>query len=272
MRIVFELITAIALFIWSLNIKDEGFKPELEGMALASCIAAAVELMVWVIKERKLLKLYWSSINPFIRSEIRLTIAYLFRIEVNGKYLLVKSNRLNNTFQPVGGVYKYFHPEATLELNQMGIVTDNHIPNDEVNEYDLRLKQDNKWNLRKFLTWFFENKQRETDPWREFYEELIVPNILEKEHFPYIHNELVGQHYDSIHFDERFRINTFKYADIFVPKYINSTQETLMRNLVNVSSENYIWVTEGEIRNNRSNDGHSIAPHSYKIFHNTKLK
>lgn len=272
MRIILELLASIGLLIWSRQTPDVNFKPELEGMALAAAIAAAIELTIWIINERKFLRLYWSSINPFSRKEIRLTIAYLFRIEVNGKYLLVKSNRLNNTYQPVGGVYKYFHPEATQELNKLGIFPDNNIPNDEDSEYDLRLKQKQKWKLKKFLNWFFENKQRETDPWREFYEELIVPNILDKNQFPYIHHELVGQHYDPIHYDERFSINTFKYADIFVPKFVNHTQESLVRNLITTTSDKYIWVTEAEIRNNRSGDGKAIAPHSYKIFHNTKLK
>lgn len=271
MRIVLEILVAFGLYIWSNNTQDDNFKPELQGMAIGFLIAAVIEIIIWIIKERKLLKLYWTCINPFKAKEIRLTIAYLFRIEVNGKYLLIKSNRLSNTYQPVGGVYKYFHPEATLELNKMGIKTDNHIPNDEDSEFDLRLKMDNKVNLTTFLKWFFENKQREIDPWREFYEELIETNILAKQHFAYIHYELVGQHYEPIHFDRHFRINTFKYVDIFVPKFINNNQENLIRALANTNNPNYLWVTESEIKNNRSNSGHLIAPHSYKIFHNTKL-
>ncbi len=271
MRVVFGIIATIALAIWSYCTLDANLKPELQGMVIAFCIAITIDVMMWFIKEARLLRLYLSCINPFARKEIRLTIAYLFKIEVNGRYLLVKSNRLNNTYQPVGGVYKYFHPEATLELNKLCIVTDNNIPNDEDSEFDLRLKQNNKLKLPLFIKWFLKGIQRETDPWREFYEELIVPGILPANYFPYLHYELVGQHYDPIHYDTRFRTDTFKYADIYIPKYVNHHQETLVRNLVNVPSTDYIWATEEEIKNNKSNNGHAIATHSYKIFHTKKL-
>ena len=38
-------------------------------------------------------------------TEIRVSISYLFQIKVDGKYLLVKGNRIDQ-YQPVGGVFK----------------------------------------------------------------------------------------------------------------------------------------------------------------------
>jgi hypothetical protein len=54
------------------------------------------------------LNLFWFYIQTqfiYRKKEIRLSIAYLYRIKINGKYLLVK-NRNRNFFQPVGGVFK----------------------------------------------------------------------------------------------------------------------------------------------------------------------
>ena len=39
------------------------------------------------------------------KKEIRLSLAYVYRIHINGKYLLIKS-RTRDYYQPVGGVYK----------------------------------------------------------------------------------------------------------------------------------------------------------------------
>ncbi len=50
---------------------------------------------------------------------IRLSCAYLFQIKQDGKYLLIKGNRIEQ-YQPVGGVYKYYNSfnevKSKLEL------------------------------------------------------------------------------------------------------------------------------------------------------------
>lgn len=42
----------------------------------------------------------------FKNEEIRVSAAYLFRIKIENKYLLVKGNKISQ-YQPIGGVYKY---------------------------------------------------------------------------------------------------------------------------------------------------------------------
>lgn len=153
----------------------------------------------------------------------------------------------------------------------MSIVTDTHIPNDDVNEYDLRLKMNKRKNIRKFLKWFFSNKEREFDPWREFYEELVESQILPASVFKYIHYDLVGQHFEPIHFDTRFNIDTFKYADIYTPKFVTDEQKEEVRKLLSVNSPEFIWATEQEILNKTTDDGKRIADHTFKIFHTKRL-
>src|SRR5690606_17970355 len=56
---------------------------------------------------------------------IRVSIAYLFKIYVDGKYLLVKGRNIDQ-LQPVGGVYKRL-PESSMLFNQLGILDDKEI-------------------------------------------------------------------------------------------------------------------------------------------------
>ena len=60
----------------------------------------------------------WYQQLKYRKKEIRLSFSYLFKIQIDGKYLLIKGNRLKNQYQPVGGVYKYY-PEAILQEKQL---------------------------------------------------------------------------------------------------------------------------------------------------------
>jgi len=266
---ILEFCLAVGFFIAGCFI--ESLRAELKGLALGIAGVLIIDIIDYLIRGRAFLKLYWDCHKPFAGSEIRLTIAYLLRIEVNGKYLLVKSHRIANTFQPVGGVYKYFNPEAKLVLERMGAITDNKIGNDTITECDLRLNLTDRRNIGKFLKWFFKEEDRECDPWREFYEELIGPGILPAKEFPFMHYRLVGQHFEPIHNDPFFNVETFKYADIYVPKFITARQTDAVNYLASLESSEYIWVTQKEIIQGISYGGHRIAEHSHKIFHNKFL-
>ncbi len=268
---ILEVIFMVSLITWGRFWANEGLQPELYGMAIGAAGILLIEIFDYLIKERAFLRLYWDCYKPWTPNEIRLTIAYLFRIEMNGKYLLVKSNRIENTYQPVGGVYKYYNPEAKKELDCMGAITDNMIDNDDLSESDLRLNLLNRRKIRAFLKWFFKGEKRESDPWREFYEELIIPGILPAIGFGYIHYELVGQHFEPIHRDKYFNVDTFKYVDIFIPKFVTHQQIKEIKNLLSVKSTKYIWVTQQEIKQGKSIDNHLIAEHTYKMFHNEIL-
>ena len=63
--------------------------------------------LVEIILENHSNLLLWLKCNSVFRDkDIRISISYLFRIKVKGKYLLVRGDRIKNQFQPVGGVYK----------------------------------------------------------------------------------------------------------------------------------------------------------------------
>lgn len=268
---ILELLLLISFLIWGRVWASESLQPELYGIAIGILGILLIDFIDYLIKERNFLRLYWDCYKPWTDREIRLTIAYLFRIEINGKYLLVKSKRIENTYQPVGGVYKYYNPEAKKELDCMGAVTDNNIENDDVSECDLRLTLLSRKKIGAFLKWFFRGENREPDPWREFYEELIAPGILPSSEFGYIHYELVGQHFEPIHRDKFFNVDTFKYTDTFIPKFVNHRQLEKLKGLLCTTNTEYIWVTRQEINQGKSVGNHQIAEHTHKIFHNKIL-
>jgi hypothetical protein len=266
-RPILELIAAIAIVIWA-QFASENLKPELYGITIGLTIAILIEAVIFLKREWALLNIYMKSYFPVSRKEIRLTVAYLFKIGYQGKYLLVKSQRIPNTYQPVGGVYKFFSPEADSILSKMTIIPDTSIPNDGFSEHDLRVKMKNRCNIPSFLKWFFELKQRELSPWREFYEELVVTGILPAKIFSYMFYDLIGQHIEPIHFDNHFSIDTLKYADIYSPRFSSDEQRFMIKKLAEqTNDEQYIWATENEITNKVTVDGKRIADHSYKIFH-----
>jgi len=267
-----EIFLLVSFFIWANWFAGVNMQTELYGIVVGGFGVLFIELFDYLIRERAFLKLYWDCWKPWTEKEIRLTIAYLYRIEVNGKYLLVKSNRIANTYQPVGGVYKYYNPEAKQELDCMGAITDNKIDNDDVSECDLRLNLLNRNKIGAFLKWFFKGQKRESDPWREFYEELVATGILPATEFRYIHYELVGQHFEPIHRDTFFNVDTFKYADIFIPKFVTPRQIEEVKKLLSINSTKYIWVTQQEIKQGKSNNNYLIAEQTKKIFHNKILR
>jgi hypothetical protein len=115
---------------------------------------------------------------------VRLSFSYLFRIKVKGKQLLVK-NRTGNYYQLVGGAYKrYISTERMFEGY--------HIKSDRIFETshgiaknDLRIHVPGKFVL-KILHWFNSKADREISQWREFCEELLTSDILDKHKFRYI--------------------------------------------------------------------------------------
>lgn len=267
-----QAIAASIFFIWARWFSSDELRPELTGLSIGIVTALIIQGILFLYNERNFLKIYWNSLVLKRNAELRLSIAYLFKIEYKGKYLLVKNNRFEiDTYQPVGGVYKYFHPEATNKLNNMKVITDSSITNDEKSEYDLRLKMTQRKHLRNFIKWFFNSIEREVDPWREFYEELIASQILSTEQFKYIYYDLVGQDIEPIHFDAYFKVDTLKYVDIYTPRFVNQKQNNKIENLLTKESDKFIWVTEDEIQKKFSRDGKRISDHAHKIFTTKKL-
>src|SRR5437868_1126300 len=65
----------------------------------------AIICLEQLIENFNSITLYIQTHTKYRNNKIRMSISYLYQIEVQGKYLLVKGHRIPNQFQPVGGVY-----------------------------------------------------------------------------------------------------------------------------------------------------------------------
>ena len=127
---------------------------------------------------RKRMKLLYTSNRQLASTHIRVSISYLFRIKIDGRYLLVKGRRINQ-YQPVGGVYKHDSQALRDQFTKWDVREDEIIPIDIHSRDDLRVRVLGK-NLIPFLNWFVSEKDRETTQQREFQEELVEPGFLSK--------------------------------------------------------------------------------------------
>lgn len=126
--------------------------------------------------------------GSYRNKQIRFSLAYLFRIKIpeTNKYLLVLNRRIENQLQPVGGVYKRYGDDKLFEKwNYVPDNKKNGLSVDKDSEDDLRFRVDGK-NTLKVIKWFEEGKEREVSGEREFNEELISTNILDRDNFKQI--------------------------------------------------------------------------------------
>jgi hypothetical protein len=134
---------------------------------------------------------FWLSVRCLLyhRNEmIYVSLSYLFCIKVKGenKYLTVRGSKIKHQYQPVGGVYKKY-PSLDEKWRKWQASS---AKNDRINSDDLRFFVKCKF-IPSVRKWFHQGKNREIDVWREFYEELLAPEILPKDSFNHIKPEFL---------------------------------------------------------------------------------
>lgn len=253
----FGLIACIFLFTG--NVQSTIFK-----IALGLVIASVIDFVVFIYENKKNWKLLVTKVwKP--NTHVRVTVAYLFRIEDNGKYMLIKRHKKDFTgFQPVGGAYKYFKEENRENFDKLGIIPCNQVPRDNATENDLRIEINKRKNLIEFFKWFNSRKNREIDPWREFFEELIEPGFLPAEHFRHIKYTFIGEHQEGIIRNTDYPIDQFRHADIFELRIETDVQRQAIKALS--TNDDIVFVTAEEIRKGATTSGIRILPHTFKIL------
>ncbi|MFC4494090.1 hypothetical protein ACFPA8_08085 [Streptomyces ovatisporus] len=212
------------------------------------------------------LRILWYSLRYRNRS-IRVSTAYLFKIYLDGKYLLIRGSRYRNHFQPVGGVHKV-SPQGSAVLSEMGVTDDDLIPLDAVSYGDLRVHVPGK-RLGQFFRWFESRSGREDSPWREFQEELLATEILPAHDFPHIMHNYLRRDVDSIRYSEWAESLEILVADIYelVP---NQQQERALRELMATTNPDVAWVPSHQIKRRGAIPGQpqtiEIAAHSLRIL------
>ena len=186
----------------------------------------------------------WLQQLKYHKKDIRLSFSYLFRIQVDGKYLLVKGNRLKNQYQPIGGVYKYYD-EAKPTLESFNFRPDISMGNTTETD-DLRIYISGK-HLLDFMQWFRSMKDREYDPKREFYEELIVSKLLPRDAFENIEYRKVCVHNNGVEHPVFMKCDELVYADIFEIK-LTDNQKSVIRQAVNEHPDMLCLASAEELR------------------------
>ena len=175
----------------------------------------------------------------FKKANIRVSVAYLYRIKIDGSYLLVKGKRINQ-YQPVGGVRK-FYSGAQSTLHGLGVLDDDCLEIDDASRNDLRVRVPAK-KLPKFLDWYETKHNREICQQREFREELIAPGHLS----PSLFTDLTSQYLYTVptfHYSQHFRCWELLYHEVYEPLF-TPDQERAVRNLRNAQTDDLVWVQE----------------------------
>jgi hypothetical protein len=237
-------------------------------MALGTFFATLIGIITWIVENWSTIKLHIQARGLKSGKSIRLSMAYLFRIEVQGKFLLVRNHRDQPGYQPVGGVYKFLKQENQSQFKKLGVESCHAIPVDNDSTDDLRITIAKRKNVIPFLNWFDKKENRETDPWREFLEELICDGLLPAEHFPYIQYNLCDQHRTGIQPSKKFPTDELLHADIYELKWVNAEQKTAFHRLFNtqVPHDKYVFATREEIERGHTVDGRVILEHTRKLF------
>ncbi|MEN6593949.1 MAG: hypothetical protein ABFC31_03235 [Clostridiaceae bacterium] len=199
---------------------------------------------------------------------IRISFAYLYRIKIFDKYLLVKNSRGTRKFQPVGGAYKFNDAERLYLSEKFHICDDSGIPVDNTSKNDYRLHLKAKY-LRRFIRRFNSTQNREmlSDLSREFIEELIKPQIV---HFDKIAYRYLGRDFSRIQISRHFNCYELLLADI-VEVILDEQQQTELEVLLTHASTEFGFFNSEDIKRcgikPRTNDMHeSIGDHTRKIL------
>lgn len=204
------------------------------------------KLVPFIFKNFGNLKLLYQTKLKYRNDLIRLSISYLYRIKLDNKYLLVKSNRIPDQFQPIGGVYK-FKPTAQNTFNKLKVLTECGYNFDNDLRDDLRVKLPGK-NVIKFIDWFKSGMDREIDPTREFREELLDTKILKpRTKYESINYKYIDRIICPLGYSPHFECQEILIRDIyeFLP---TPEQEKILRRLLENEAENYRWFETDEIR------------------------
>ena len=262
--LMFLIIVLFEINSWPVGSSISGLVLGFSLPSLWKSIQDLTDTTEWKTSQRKLKR------GDFIKDDtiIRISFAYLYRIKIGDKYLLVKNERGTGKDQPVGGVYKLFGNEKIELKNRYKVKDDNKISIDESSRNDYRLRIENRY-LRKFVKRFDckADRERIDNLSREFREELIDKNIVNWNHISY---RYCGRHITELHWGKHFQCYELLLADI-VELLPTPEQEQDLRNLQNQHSENYRFVTAEEISslgvNTNSGDlRETIADHSAKIL------
>lgn len=240
--------------------------PSGEAFALVSGIAIGflVPLIDAILSARERLRFAWYTLFAY-RQRVRMSMSYLFRIEVEGKYLLIKGRR-HEQYQPVGGVFKVY-PSGNARLLDFKALRDDLYAVDVEAVDDLRVRIKGKY-ISAFFRWFDQRRGRETDSWREFHEELIASELVAPKAFTFIRADFRGTRDTGLRYSAFAQSREIVFSEIYnlIP---TAGQVDALKRAVEANSM-LIWASEDEIRRRGASANRSslvpISEHSAWIL------
>ena len=181
----------------------------------------------------------------FKRNEkVRMSLSYLFSIQINNQYLLIKGNRIDQ-FQPIGGVYHY--RSSFREIKNKWNIQD--VNNDQFHDKnDLRIfVPANK--VLNTIEWFHSKKNREVTVHREFKEELVDNQILSINDLQEIDFEFKRVVETGLKFSEYFRMDEYNIYEVYDVILNPSLERKIEDNVKNNS--NFIFCDSADIESKK---------------------
>jgi hypothetical protein len=252
---IFNLLVLVASLVYAYINRDDAYRLTFASVLagyvftnLASRVAILVRDFTWPI-------LLASTIYRW--KDIRVSIAYLIAIPVDGEQLLVRGHRITTQYQPVGGVYKTYLTDAEMN-RRFRASPDRRFSPDQTNQQDLRVRVPGR-ELHKLLRWFKERTNREIFPLREFYEELVRPGILNAEKFPYFDCVYLGMRRLPLRYDRFSQCQQLIIADVYElrPTPEQAQELRALRSRVSAGHPMIYFATREEIIT-----GGSVSPQS----------
>lgn len=187
MRYLFQVVAAIVLIGLGKLLAPDELRPEFVGSGLIMMIVLIIVDAGYDVVRN------WSRLRLVIKcfflglfgAYIRFSMAYQYRIVINGKYLLVRNSTWDH-YQHVGGKYKRLELTQKI-LNDFDGTDDPKMPTVGLKKHDLAVFIPAK-NAIRFIDWFNTGRDREISHAREFYEELVEGKgrVLDPRIFPYV--------------------------------------------------------------------------------------
>lgn len=228
---------------------------------------------LWENKDNVKAYLKTLFLPKYKNARIRFSISYLFRIRIpeTNYYLLVMNRRIKNQLQPVGGCYKRYGDDKLFESWDFALDNkSNGLGTDRESEHDLRFTVKGK-HLIKVIKWFDEGKEREVCANREFKEELVYTEILDKEVFrdiKYKHIKRVSKYLHWSPFHKCYEVLIYDIMELLPSEPQKIALVNLEKNNSIAIENGYAIVSCDDIQQLRLViDGHQIA----RIGEHTKL-
>ena len=254
-KFIINLLVLIVGLVGSAQAIEESNISLFKGAAIASGITTAIIIVEFFFSNHGYV---WSVLKSIFIKQIRISCAYLYNIKVDDQYFLVK-NPHRASFQPVGGVFKRNNQSESF-LNKIEVKDDDKLPLNRRSTGDLRLYIKGR-HLSKYLNWYRNEKEREIDYTREFYEELIENGILSNEEFPYPTFEYKKQFCSPLKWSPHFKCYEILIFDI-LELQLNEKQKAAFTKLQGVESDNYKWAKKSTILSEGFNQEKNGTPYT----------